>query len=279
MRTEITRLTTPERDAKAREPAVPEGVALSTRFERVVILRLSDQTELAAARLDLPGAGGLPFPVGLSMAKKWYSFFISVGGQPEAEADAPSAEVARTVAEIAATVSPPPTLTKPVADPTSFTEIYEAAEIRAPAHGYTILKLAEMLRSEHIRHMPREVKRSSLLVALEAAGARVEDVIQDAVRRDQALDAFERVRQRAAEQFEADKTKENEQLQAELDRLAAEYRARIQANLDAVAKQRERFFGWRLQKQEEERKIADAVSYFVSENPITTPAPPAAGGQ
>lgn len=214
------------------------------------------------------------------MAKKWYNLFISVEGQPEPSSEEPSPDAARTVAEIAASVPPPPVQMKPVADPTSFAEIYEAAEIRPPAHGYTILKVAEMLRSEHIRNMPREVKRSSILLALEAAGARVEDVIQDAIRRDQALDAFERVQQRAAEQFEADKTRENERLQAELDRLVAEYRARIQANLDAIARERERFFGWRLQKQEEERKIADAVSYFVSENPITTSAPPpVAGGQ
>jgi hypothetical protein len=52
----------------------------------------------------------------------------------------------------------------------------------------------------------------------------------------------------------------------------------MQANNDAVAAERERFYGWRLQKQEEEQKIAEAVSYFVSENPITTrsPAPPEA---
>ena len=39
---------------------------------------------------------------------------------------------------------------------------------------------------------------------------------------------------------------------------------------DAVTKDKERFFGWRLQKQQEEQKIANTVSYFVTENPITT---------
>ena len=45
----------------------------------------------------------------------------------------------------------------------------------------------------------------------------------------------------------------------------------------AFMREKERFYGWRLQKQQEEKKIADAVGYFVSENPITTsgsPAPP-----
>ena len=37
-----------------------------------------------------------------------------------------------------------------------------------------------------------------------------------------------------------------------------------------LAKQKERFYAWRLQKQQEEQKIAESVSYFVAENPITT---------
>ena len=48
----------------------------------------------------------------------------------------------------------------------------------------------------------------------------------------------------------------------------------VQANNDAIAKERERFYGWRLQKQQEEQKIADTVSHFVSENPITRGLPP-----
>jgi hypothetical protein len=57
--------------------------------------------------------------------------------------------------------------------------------------------------------------------------------------------------------------------------LAAEHQARIQKNNDDVAREKERFYGWRLKKQQEEQKIHDAVSYFVTENPITTAAPPA----
>ena len=77
--------------------------------------------------------------------------------------------------------------------------------------------------------------------------------------------------------LEAAKTKENQQIQAEMDRIVADHRARIQANNDAVAKEKERFYAWRLKKQEEEQKISDAVSYFVTENPITPPGPPPGG--
>jgi hypothetical protein len=180
------------------------------------------------------------------------------------------------VAEIASAVAPEPKFSAPVSNPNSFNEIYSAADIHAAAHGYTIVKIADMLQSEHIRNLPSEVKRSSILVALEAAGVKLEEVIEDAVRRDRALDTYERVLQKLVEELETRKTEENRRIEEEMERLLNDYRARIQANNDELAKEKERFFGWRLQKQQEEKKIADAVSHFTSENPITTGGAPAA---
>jgi hypothetical protein len=78
------------------------------------------------------------------------------------------------------------------------------------------------------------------------------------------------VQEKSLNQLEAQKGQENQQIQTEMDRVVAEHRSRIQANNDAVAKEKERFFAWRLKKQEEEQKIADTVSYFVADNPIST---------
>jgi hypothetical protein len=208
------------------------------------------------------------------MSKKWYNLFVSVD-QPVGETTGtaghePPPSAAQAVADIAASIAPEPRFQTPVANPGSFDEIYHAAEIQPPAHGFTIMKVAEMLRSEHIRNLPRDVKKSSVLVALEASGAPIQGIIEDAVKRDRALDTFERVQERGLADLEARKTKENQEIQAELDRITAEHRARMQANTDEVAREREKFFGWRLKKQEEEQKISDAVSYFVTENPITT---------
>jgi len=219
------------------------------------------------------------------MSKKWYEYFVSVddasAGESASEPSAATApNAAQAVADIAASLTPQPPPTAAVAtaaaNPHSFQEIYDAAEIHPPAHGFTIMKVGEMLRSEHIRNLPREVKRSSVLVALEAAGAPLQDVIEDAVKRDRALDTFERVQEKSVTDLEASKGKENQQIQAEMDRVVADYKGRMQANNDAVAKEKERFFAWRLKKQEEEQKISDAVSYFVTENPITTGVPAAA---
>ncbi len=210
------------------------------------------------------------------MSKKWYEYFVTVDG---GNSSAAPADAAQSIAEIAAAVAPPPPpppvqFNKPAAQVTTFEDIYAAAEIRPPANGYSILKIHDMLSSDHLKQMPAEMKRGSILVALDAAGVKIQDVIEDAVRRDQALDAFERVRQKAVEDLETRKLEENRQLQEELDRLIAERRAKLQANLDEVAQQKESFFAWRLQKQQEEQKIADCVSYFVTENPITTSTRP-----
>jgi hypothetical protein len=220
------------------------------------------------------------------MSKKWYNYIVSVddaASPPAAVKPGPAAaakSAAQSVAEIAASIAPEPKFTTPVSDPTSFDEIYKAAEIPEPPKGYSIFKVSQMLESEHIRTLPSDVKRSSILVALDAAGVDVKDVIQDAVRRDRALDTYERVQQRSVEELEGRKAKENADLQAQIDKYVTEQRAKIQSNNDAVSREKQRFTGWRLKKQQEEKKIAEAVGYFVSENPITTgdanavPAPP-----
>jgi hypothetical protein len=210
------------------------------------------------------------------MVKRWYNYFLSVdepeGGKAQEESSAePGAPrtAAQTVAEIASGVTAEPKFSGSVTHPASFQEIYEAAEITLPSHGFTVLKIIDLIQSEHIRNLSRDVKRSSLLLALEAAGVKPQEVVQDAVRRDKALDAYESVQQKALEELEAKKTQENQELQAEIERRINEMQSRIQANNDEVAKQKEQFYGWQLKKQQEEQKIADAMSFFTSEKPIT----------
>ena len=47
-RTEVVKATTPAEDAKGLSSDVPESVALSTKFERVVIVRFKNQADLLA---------------------------------------------------------------------------------------------------------------------------------------------------------------------------------------------------------------------------------------
>jgi hypothetical protein len=231
-------------------------------------------------------------PPGVRVAKKWYNYFLSVdeteeGGREQSSDTSPDSAAprtaAQTVAEIASGIATEPRFSGPVANPASFEEIYKAAEIAAPSHGFTILKIIDLLQSEHIRNLSRDVKRSSLLLALEAAGVRPQEVVQDAVRRDKALDTYESVEQKALLELETQKAQENQALKSEIEKRINEMQSQLQANNDEVAKEKERFYGWQLKKQQEEQKIADAVSFFTSEKPITTtggpPGPAASAGK
>ena len=49
--------------------------------------------------------------------------------------------------------------------------------------GYSINKVVEMLKNDHLRGLGDEVKRASVLMALNAAAIWLEDIMQDAAQR------------------------------------------------------------------------------------------------
>jgi hypothetical protein len=152
----------------------------------------------------------------------------------------------------------------------SYDDIYHAAGILGPRSGYSIHKVVEMLNSDRIRELPPEVKRASVLMALDAAGASVEDLRQDATRRQQALDSYEEARRKQAEEFEALKAQENAQIQAELDRLTAHYAERLQQNQDQVAQEKETLHNWQMAKQHESQRINEVMELCARQSPATS---------
>jgi hypothetical protein len=140
----------------------------------------------------------------------------------------------------AASIQPPPTAqssirAKGVGPLHSFEEVYKAAPAQPPRMAYGILKVSEMLSSGHLSGMSHESKRCSVMMAIEAAGIQVEDLLQDAMLRQRALNDYEQTEELHVKDFEAATDRENSVLQAEVERLTSQYMARIQANLDEVA--------------------------------------------
>ncbi|MCX6628392.1 MAG: hypothetical protein NTW28_12270 [Candidatus Solibacter sp.] len=155
----------------------------------------------------------------------------------------------------------------------SFADVYAAAGVRATGKNYTILKIAEMVNSKHLVDMTPEAKRNSLMMALEAAGAEIGDLLQDAVTRNRALDEYEDERQEQIKAFENVKAEENNKLHAELEQLTSQYMSRIQANSDQVAQEQDKFRGWQKRKQQESQRITDAATFCVPQGngPIGIP--------
>jgi hypothetical protein len=203
------------------------------------------------------------------VAKKWYQYLVTHEGNADAAVSAGPEAASTTVAEIAASV-PDEMPLAPLEGMPSFADIYDAAQIQPPSHGYSILKVADMLQSEHIAALPVEVKRKSVLVALDAAGVAVNDIIQDAVKRDRALDTFERTQQKALDALETRVRAEKDRLQREIDALIVERQTKIQQADAELARETASIAAWRERKRMEEQRIADAVGHFATENPITT---------
>ena len=143
--------------------------------------------------------------------------------------------------------------------------IYDDARLAEQTHGYSALKVVSMLKSEHLRNMPNDAKRSSILLALEASGTRLQDVVDDALRRIRLLQQHERDTARALETLERRKAEENQRIAEELQRIVLEHNQQIQSNTEYVARMKAQFLGWRMEVKEEEQRISDALSYFTGQ--------------
>jgi hypothetical protein len=145
----------------------------------------------------------------------------------------------------------------------SFEQVYLNAAVKPPRIPYGILKVADMIDSPHLSGMSPEAKRCSLMMALEAAGVEIEDLLQDAVARQRALNDYEERQRNRMKDFDAVKTEENSKIQTELDRLTSQHLERIQANLEEVAREQDKMRAWQKGKQQESQRITEAATFCV----------------
>jgi hypothetical protein len=155
----------------------------------------------------------------------------------------------------------------------SVDEIYVKSNFKptTTTADWHILKVADMLNSEHLRGLSAAAKHSALLMALEAAGVAVDDVLQDAVQRQRVLNEYEQAQQARLQQLEAVKLRESERLTAEMEAIRSQYQARIAIVVEDLERERAAIREWQAKKEQEQRRIADAascVSYASSESNV-----------
>jgi hypothetical protein len=156
-----------------------------------------------------------------------------------------------------------------------FAAVYGEAGIELPGHGYGVDKVGEMLESKRLASLNREVKAADVMAALEAAGVAVRDVIQDAVLRDKALDAFEAAKEREAKEARQKNEARIQSLQKDLDALLQKINAEIEGLKKASDDAEKAFATLRERKVKEEERLHAVVAHFIEggDNPVTKPAP------
>lgn len=204
------------------------------------------------------------------MLKKWFAPLEETAPQmglprtgPAEQSETSAPPAGGAPAREAAPTPVVPGIGMPVGRYNSFEQIYQNATNKLPRISYNILKVSEMVNSPHLGTLNAEAKRASLLMALDAAGVAVEDVLQDAVLRQKALVEYEDAQRSRLKSFEQAKADENARIQEELERLTKAHMARIQANLDEVAREQDNFRSWQKSKNQECERLTDAAGYCV----------------
>ena len=149
----------------------------------------------------------------------------------------------------------------------AFDEIYSKSNFKSTlaATEYNILKVAEMAGSDQLRGLSDGAKHSALMMALEAAGVAVEDILQDAMQRQRTLEAYEEEQQRRLLEFESIKLRDNERLATEMESISAQYRTRIAAGVEEIERERSAFRDWQERKLREQRRLSEAASLCVTD--------------
>jgi hypothetical protein len=158
------------------------------------------------------------------------------------------------------------------ADVADFGAVYQEAGIELPLHGYGIDKVAEMLESKRLATLQREVKATAVLAALEAAAVPIREVIQDAVLRDKALDAFEAAKAHEVQELQASSGARIEAIKNEIESFLKEKNAEMEGLKQAKDAADGAFVALQARKHREEQRLFELVAHFLEggDNPITT---------
>ncbi len=145
--------------------------------------------------------------------------------------------------------------------------VFQAAGVKPASHGWTMERVRKLVEDDaRFRGLNGEALQKALLGHLMNVGANIEDLVRDAVSRDEALDAFEA---RAAEKLNARRLVRERRL-TELDaQIAALQHERNLAGQEADAEDR-RWKQWKDGKVAYEKELARLVGLFVDKPLITT---------
>ena len=162
-----------------------------------------------------------------------------------------------------------------------FPAVFKAAGVVDPPHGYSVYKVLEIFNSPGFATLDTRAKAAALTGFLNmnpSGPVPVTDIVQDAVRRDQALDKFEEFLRAKLATHTAQTDKDNARLQAEIDKVTQSNREAMESNRIALEAEHTPHTRSLTQKRADERKLYDAVNAFLVKNPISTAesSPPAA---
>jgi hypothetical protein len=210
-------------------------------------------------------------------AKRGSSFLDAVGGffiskvdeegSSSHQVDTPPPSP-NTVAEVAETVPTPEFSTSSAADDYStraFADIYREAKVDESA--FTVDKLFALLQDPSLKDQPLSTKTLVLKMALKAQNIEPTVPVTDAVTRDRALDAYQKMLNTLATQTESENSQKIQQINEEVRRYLEAKNAEmdtLRTQTAEIKRQAESFASRRLQ---EEQRLAEIIMPLLEGQP------------
>lgn len=146
-----------------------------------------------------------------------------------------------------------------------FAKVIETAGIKPPVHGWSVERLEELLKTEQYSKMDRAGAQQAILGVLAAVKAPVEDVVKDAIARDQALDSFEKFAKGKMDDRRTARMRKIAELEDKVKEFQKE-RAKLE---DEGRTDEDHWKEWRRRKVACEKEMARAIGYLL-EKPVVS---------
>lgn len=147
----------------------------------------------------------------------------------------------------------------------NFDDIYhEAGILKSKA---SVDELLELMQSPTVANQPLSVKVIAVNLALTAKGAKVDDYIADAVRKDQALDAYQLMLNERTNKIEEKTKADIERIQKEVEEYLKKKQQEMEKLRSEAAEAGRQAVEFSIRRQVEEQRLADAISPFLEGKP------------
>lgn len=146
-----------------------------------------------------------------------------------------------------------------------FEDIYHEAGILK--NKGSVDELLELMQSPTVANQPLSIKVIAVNLALGAKGVKIDDYIADAVRKDQALDAYQLMLNERSSKIEEKTKTDIERIQKDVEEFLKKKQQEMEKLRSEATEAGRQSVEFSIRRQIEEQRLADAISPFLEGKP------------
>ncbi|PKL75402.1 MAG: hypothetical protein CVV27_15545 [Candidatus Melainabacteria bacterium HGW-Melainabacteria-1] len=186
----------------------------------------------------------------------------------EIDQDPPAEAVNTTVSSVVSNFVPKEEVRAVLVDQNSrqdapdFSALYDSVS----KSNHSVYKVEEILAQPELQNLPKETRAKAAAVALRAMGSSVEEVIQDAYLKDQALDQAELLQRQLSHETKQRNEARIGEIQQEVDQFLKAKNTEIEALREENYQSDQQLHQWVEAKLQEKKRLFQILSHFVADD-------------